>query len=207
MKRRFAILQVGLVLFIAFLPGCDYNPLAKISKIEKIVEDQSVRVEDHSVRIDELEKKLKDAELKLFILDLTKDPYKSATFDPAAGEGFSRIDTSVGTFAVSIQEVKPHADGVKVRLHIGNLTSAIVSGGTFKAKWGPRMAKSEAENGATNYVEWQKKLQEKESSFTEELRPGTWTSLTLKLPGIPPDQFGHLELSFDTSQIKLLTVK
>ena len=132
---------LGLCLAVG-LAGCDQNPLAKIPAIQKSVEEQNAR-------IDELEKKVKDlevskvqAELKLFLLELNKDPYKTATFDPAADQDFCRIDTSVGTFAVSIQEVKPQADGVKVRLHVGNLTSATVRGGTFKTKWGPAHAKS-----------------------------------------------------------------
>jgi hypothetical protein len=69
------------------------------------------------------------------------------------------------------------------------------------------MPKGEGSNWATSYLQWQKKLQETESSFTQELRPGTWNNVTLTLPGIPPEQFGHLELSFDTSQIKLFTAK
>lgn len=185
------------------LTACDQTPLAKIPSLEKSVEDQSTRIE-------ELEKKLKEAELQIsFLIQLERgrDSYKRATFDPAADQGFERIDTSVGTFVVSIQEVKPHADGVKVRLHVGNLTSATISGGTFKAMWGPRMRKAEGAALAQTYTEWQMALLEKEVNFTEELRPGTWSNLTLTLSGIQPEQFGYLALSLDTRQIKLFTAK
>jgi hypothetical protein len=192
--------RIALLCFAAALSGCGQNPLTKVSELERTVAEQNARIED-------LAKKLKDAELKLFFLELSKDSYKTATFDPAADEGFSRIDTSVGTLAVAIREVKPHADGVKVRLHVGNLTSATVSGGKFKAKWGPRMSKVESGEWQTTYVQWQKKLHEQESNFTQELRPGTWNNLTLTLPGVPPEQFGYLELSLDTSQIKLFVSK
>lgn len=200
MRVQFVAARVVAALSLFLLVGCDQNPLTKIPSIEQSVEAQNTRIEA-------LEEKLRQAELKLFFLELSKDPYKSATFDPAADEGFGRIDTSVGAFAVSIQEVKPHADGVRVRLHVGNLTSATVSGGTFKAKWGPRMPKAEGSAWAASYGEWQKLLQEKDAKFTEELKPGTWNNLTLTLPGIPPEQFGYLELSLDTSQIKLFTAK
>ena len=136
-----------------------------------------------------------------------RDRYKNATYDPAAGEGFSRLDTSVGSFAVSIQDVRPHADGVKVRLHVGNLTTVTIKGGTFKVKWGPRMPASEGEDWLTHYTDWEKTLKEKEVKFTDELRPGTWNNVTLTLPGIRPEQFGYLELSMNTERISLLQAK
>lgn len=141
---------------------------------------------------------------------LRQDPFKSATFDPASGEGFFRLDTSIGSFAVSVQDVKPHADGVKVRLHVGNLTTATVNGGTFKVKWGLRMPSfDEKQDPATGgsrfmsedefnktlhvreewfrrYDDWQGSLKEKKLSFTDVLRPASWNSVTLMLPGTQP---------------------
>mgnify|MGYP005620225861 CR=1 FL=1 len=150
-----------------------------------------------------MEKRVQDLETKLWRQELRYDSYKSASFDPAADEGFQRLDTTVGTFAISLGEVKPHADGVKVQVLVGNLTTATISGGTFKVKWGPRMAKSEDQEWA-HYAAWEKTLTKKEHRFTEDLRPGTWNTVTLTLPGIPPERFGHLEIQMETNRIKLL---
>ncbi|MFZ5563807.1 MAG: DUF3251 domain-containing protein [Thermodesulfobacteriota bacterium] len=172
---------------LIFLSGCN---LIGTSKIQ----------EEQQAHIEELEKKVKELETSVLLLELTKNTYDIASFDPAADEGFQRIDTSVGTFAVSVEEVKPQADGVKVRLNVGNLTSATVSGGTFTIKWGPR-------RGDSDYPEWQRNLSEKEQKFTDDLRPGTWNPVTLTLPGLPPDKFGYLQLGMKTSQIKLILRK
>lgn len=174
--------------FVLILCGCDLTGAT------------TTQLDAQSGRIEELEKKVGQLENQVFFLELSKNPFETASFDPAADEGFQRIDTSVGTFAVSVEEVKAHADGVKVRLSVGNLTSATVSGATFKVKWGAR-------RGNENFVEWQKALGEKEQKVTEDLRPGTWNPVTLTLPGLPPDKFGYLELGMQTSQIRLVVRK
>jgi hypothetical protein len=54
------------------------------------------------------------------------------------------------------------------------------------------------------FASWQKSLLEKDISFTEELRPRTWNNVNLVLAGVPPQNFGYLELQMETKQIKLL---
>jgi len=141
---------------------------------------------------------------------------KRAIFDPTASEGYQRLNTSVGSLVVSIQDVKPYGDGVKVRVEIGNPTTAQVTRGTFKVKWGsrgpilPEWSASDSEGSSRRYgewkkasTEWKKTLKEREVEFTEKLLPGTWSNVDLKLPGTPPDQFGYLELQLLTQQIGL----
>jgi len=176
--------------------GCDSGASGRIAEAEKTIQMQSGKIEALETRVDDLES-------KVLLLDFSKDQYKSATFDPS-DQGFERLDTSVGTFAVSVQQVSAHADGVRVRLHVGNLTTAAVNGGKFKVKWGSRMPKTGEKGWAKQFASWQKSLLEKETSFTEELRPGTWNNVNLVLPGLPPERFGYLELQMETDQIKLL---
>lgn len=38
-------------------------------------------------------------------------PYRSVVLDLAASEEFFRLDTGVGSFAISVKDVRPHADG------------------------------------------------------------------------------------------------
>lgn len=192
------------------LMGCEQNPFALISSLQKDIEAQNIRImklenqaSDTGTKLNNTEARLSEAVGKLFLLELSKDPFKTATFDPAADKGFQRIDTSVGSLAVAIRGITPYADGIKIRLDVGNLTSAVISGGTFTAKWGPRMPKTNNTDSFKKYMEWKEKLVEKESKFTEELRPGTWNNLNLTLPGLPPEQFGYLELSLDTNNIKM----
>ena len=196
MKLHLEICTLSVVAMAAGLVGCDSGTSDRLAEAERGIEAQGVQLESLSQR-------LSDLETKVFVPEITKELYKSATFDPS-DRGFGRLDTSVGTFAVSIQAITAHADGVRVRLHVGNLTTATISGGQFKAKWGTRMPKMEGKGWVASYSIWQKSLSEKEINFLEELRPGTWNNVTLNLPGLPPDKFGYLELQMESSQIKLL---
>jgi hypothetical protein len=178
---------------LALLGGCDYAPRSDLAAIRQ--------------ELSEIKAKLSEVEVQLrtqeFTARLMRDQFSSASFDPAANEGFSRLDTSVGSLAVSLQEVGPYADGVKLRFHVGNLTAATINGATFKAKWGPRMPEVTTEGFFTRYEEWQKALREKEIKVTKDLKSGTWNNVTITLPATKPDEFGHIELSMQTSQISL----
>lgn len=190
MRRTFCLMTICAVA----LTACDQNVAGRVSTLES--ESQALRDQ-----IAALDTRLGDAETKVWVLETSKNPYESAVFDPAAATAFQRLDTTVGPLAISIEDVKSHADGVKVRLNVGNVTSATFSGGLFKIKWGSRF-----EKGA-NYMEWQKARRETEHKFTNDLRPATWNQVTLTLPGLPPDKFGYLELSVETDQIKLYESK
>jgi hypothetical protein len=153
-----------------------------------------------NVKIESLESRLVALEVQA---RMELGQYKSAVLDPGE-RGFSRLDTSLGSFVVSLQDVTPYADGVRVRLNVGNLTTAMVKGGTFRVKWGPRKPPLRGEDYALRYSEWTKALREKSIEFQDDLRSGAWNSVTLSLVGLPPAQFGYLELSMETPTISLL---
>ena len=133
MQYRYLILSIAVASLVATVNGCDPNTSNRLGDAEKAIQQQAERTEALQTRINELDS-------KVLQLDFSKDQYKSVTLDPS-DQGFERLDSSVGTFAISIQQVSAHADGVRVRLHVGNLTTATVNGGTFKARWGSRMPK------------------------------------------------------------------
>jgi len=194
-KTRDAALSI-VVLGIFGLSGCNRAN----SDYAKEMKQQSEKLELASVRIDQLTRRLTRLEIQAGI---ERGRYKSAVLDPGE-RGFSRLDTSVGSFAISLQNVTSYADGVRVRLNVGNLTTATVNGGTFLVKWGPREPSTEAPDYATKFGEWSKSLREKTIDFQEDLRSGSWNSVTLTLSGLPPVQFGYLELSMETNKISLL---
>lgn len=193
--------------FLCLLPlliACDVNPVSKTAMLETEIAVQKTEIEALKIEVEAIKERFQTLQNKVWLLEIYKDQHLSATFDPAGDDGFQRLDTDVGTFAISIKDVKPNADGIKVRIEVGNLTTATISGGTFKLKWGPRMAKTENQDIAKNYDEWQKLLVEKEHKFVEDLRPGSWNDVTVSLPGISSEKFGYLEIKMETSQIKLL---
>ena len=183
-------------------PGPDQAKGAKerFDRIEKEVKVLSDKLDLANEQIAQLRGNLADLE---FQMGLVSSRYKSTVLDPGE-RGFSRLDTSVGSFAIPIQDVAAHADGVRVRLHVGNLTTATVNGGTFQAKWGPRQPSLRDKDFSRKYTEWSKSLRDKRIDFLEDLKSGAWNDVTLTLPGLPPAQFGHLELSMETNKISLL---
>lgn len=178
---------------VVLLGGCDFAPSSDIAELRR-------ELGETKAKLSELELKLLSQE---FTAGLMRDQFSSASFDPAAAEGFSRLDTSVGSLAVSLQEVGPYADGVKLRFHVGNLTAATINGATFKVKWGPRMPDVASEGFFARYEEWQKALREKEIKVTKDLKSGTWNNVAITLPATKLDEFGHVQLSMQTSQISL----
>lgn len=187
MKQALILVATCAVLLIT---ACDPKMSGRISTLE-------VENEAGKVKIADLYKRLLGAELKIWVLEATKNLYASATFDPAEATAYQRVDTIVGPLTISVDDVKPHADGVRVRLNVGNVTTAKFNGGLFKIKWGSRFEKG------TNYREWLGTMREAEHKFTNDLSPGTWNKVTLTLPGVPPEKFGYLELSVETDQITL----
>ncbi len=184
------IVLVGL---LGLLSACDYAPKSDIAALRQ-------ELSGIKAKLSEIEVQLRTQESTARLM---REEFSSASFDPAANEGFSRLDTSVGSLAVSLQEVGPYADGVKLRFHVGNLTAATINGATFKVKWGPRMPEVTTEAFSTRYEEWEKALREKEITVTKDFKPGTWNNVTITLPATKPNEFGHIELSIQTSRISL----
>ena len=136
-------------------------------------------------------------------LDGFQNRYRSAVLDPSE-KGYSRLDTSVGSFAVTLENVQAYTDGVRIQINVGNLGTATVNGGTFHTKWGLRMPEPSGSGFIEKYNEWVKSLREKSVDFSNNLSAGTWNRVVIDLPGTPPAQFGYLELSMVASRISLL---
>jgi hypothetical protein len=58
--------------------------------------------------------------------------------DVSAQTVYMCLDANVGTFAVSLADVRPFADGVKIRLNLGNLSSVTFAGATLALKYARR---------------------------------------------------------------------
>jgi hypothetical protein len=133
---------------------------------------------------------------------------QSVELDPSE-KGYSRLDSSTGSFLISIGGVKPYADGCKVTVDIGNLTTATYKGFTMHARWGQRYHPTENKGAASGiagpwekfqagqdpWTKWHASLKQKDMSFTDALSPATWNRVELVLPSTKPEDLGYLELS------------
>jgi hypothetical protein len=198
-----AVLPYCLALVTLILvPSCDLPPNKSLSESVKKLQEQN---ESLSATVESLGKLVDDFWMR--IVDLERASHRTVQLDPAARE-FERLDTSLGTLAVAIRDVQPFADGVRVLLAIGNLTSAALGKVEINAKWGRRMPTHKTEKSGIAYWKeynlWAESLKQKTISLTHDLRPGHWNKVSLTLPDTPSQEFGYLEISIHSAAIALI---
>lgn len=156
----------------------------------------------------ELEATLAELEKRTSTLEidsrLRRNLYQTGVFDPA-DSSFQRIDApdGFGSFAVSIDDVRPFGDGVKVTLNLGNLSTASFLGVELDIRYGVREPASDTPDFFARYGEWIAAQKSKKETLTKELTSGNWNPVTVALPDIASDSFGYLEVSLKTRQISL----
>lgn len=173
--------------------------------------DQGSSENDLSARIEELESRLKleedySRQLGALIRDLDSNQheYDSAEFDPAAAPSFRQINAGLATFAVSLQDVKPQADGSKVLFDVGNVTSATFSGAQFSVKYGTRPPpEDEPDPFNKRRSEWRSTLKTAEIVDHGKLLPGTWNKVWLTLPGVQAEHLGYISVSIKASTAQM----
>jgi hypothetical protein len=157
--------------------------------------------------VKQLQESVSTLETNAYLLKFQQHQYDSTSFDPAAGKGFGRVETTGGVFLVSLQEVNPHLDGVMVKLNVGNIQLATYNGFTIVAEYGRRFPafnqKTASEENKKQWDAYNAASRKKTQAFTEVLRPGTWNVVYLTLPDIKPENFGNLTLSIQTNQVAL----
>lgn len=158
-------------------------------------------------RLSKLEKEVNELSMRVLKNEMTSAlddmRFTSAEFDPSESK-FQRIDTSLGSFAVSIQNVEPFADGIRVTLNLGNLSSARFNGATLNLRYGARnnIQVTDADS-SSKFSAWFASLQSKDIDITDSLLPGNWNPVEIVLPSIEPKEFGYLEVKIKTNTISL----
>jgi Protein of unknown function (DUF3251) len=172
------------------------TPTSNSSEIAKLTEKMAT-----------LEKELNQVKGRTFQLydqiNSLSTQWTSAEFDPT-DSSFQRIDANgVGSFAVSVQDVRQFGDGVKISLNLGNLTTATIAGATLKLTYGPRMPDANDDKYVEKYGEWQAATLEKTHVVVDDLYPGRWNPVSVVLPKIDQKNLGRLSISISTSRIRL----
>ncbi|SRR6266545_2552923 len=190
--------KLGMIVTQFLLLGCVAQDDARLKKVAEL--DTSLA--SLQLQVKAAEDRIQSLQVDVWTLQAQAEPYKSATFDPGSPRGYGRIDTTGGTFLVSIQNVTPYLDGFRVSCNFGNPSSATFHGFKLKAKWGPRSPLGQKDAKIT-HVQWQAALREKELSLTETLQAASWNPLSFVLSPAKADEFGYLELSMETDNLSL----
>jgi hypothetical protein len=102
--------------------------------------------------------------------------------------------TQFGAFTVVSKGVSPYLDGYKVRLLIGNLTSANFSGGKINISWGLPFPDFDSKTLTDDLEKYQKSQKQKEFEVTNDFPGGSYTELELSLTPAKPDEIKRISV-------------
>lgn len=123
---------------------------------------------------------------------------KAAYFDPAGGTGYQYISTNVSPVIISFIDVAPIGDGAKIRLKVGNLSTATFAGVRLDVRYNKR-----APEDGSQLEAWRARIKDSSANDASELAPGAWSVVEASLPGIKPDELGYVEVSAHLDSLKL----
>jgi outer membrane murein-binding lipoprotein Lpp len=150
---------------------------ARVPKIEAKLEAKIAALEAANERLTD---QINDLKFEARLADWDK----FALLKPG-DEGYSALRYDLGVVTVKIADVKPYANGSRISLQFGNLTSARIDGLKAKMEWGKVSAKGVPESDKNN---------SREVTFSAPLAPGAWTVSQVVLEGVPPTELGFVRL-------------
>jgi hypothetical protein len=156
------------MLTVVLVAGCNLDPRlgAKVSELEAANK--------------ELQQEVAQLKVQMYL-----SAFSEVAFLKPGSDGYTTVRFDLGVLTVKIADVQPYANGSKVALQFGNLTSAQIDGLSAALDWGRVDAKGAPINDAAK---------SREVSFSESLADGSWTVTQLVLEGIPPAELGFVRL-------------
>lgn len=145
---------------------------------------QDSRVPQLEARIAGLEKQLEDIETRLRVQAEIGD-WDSIAYLTPGSDGYSVIKMDLGHLTVNLANIAPYANGSKVSLVFGNLTSATIDGLKAKIEWGAVDDKGMPNN---------KDAKSREVKLVESLSPGAWNKTDVVLEGVAPTSLGFVRV-------------
>lgn len=171
--RRLSNLSIGFAICVQLF-GCDSAPSeAEADRLALRADVDALKSEIGTIKGERALEKIWDGIEKIAFLTPGSDGYSAIAFD-------------LGVLTVQLVDVKPYASGSKITLKFGNVLSASVNGLKAKIDWGKVNENGTALNETTK---------SKEVTFTETLRHGSWTAVSVVLDGIPPNELGFVRVS------------
>jgi outer membrane murein-binding lipoprotein Lpp len=164
------------------------------------VEKLDARLSTTEAELNDLKNRQQSTDGEVLGLKLNAQAGQMAVFDPVSGQGYVAMDAGVGKLMVSIEDIEPYADGVKVRLAVGNPNAVTLNGLRGEATYGPASSRI----GAIPAGEWSAKQHTIQLTLPDSLTPARWNKVTITLPGIAASDFGRLTLSLAGNQVQMM---
>jgi len=102
-----------------------------------------------------------------------------------SSSGYAVIKMDLGNLTVNFANVSAYANGSKVKLQFGNLTSATIEGLKATLEWGAVDDQGKPKNSDAK---------SREIVFSESLHPGAWNNAEVVLDGVPPMSLGFIRV-------------
>lgn len=148
-------------------------------------------------KVQNLSEEVRNLKTDLLKLQFRVDALESGDASVSTEEqGYGIAKTNFGAFTISTKAVTPYLDGFKVRLRIGNLTSADFNGAKVTVSWGPPFD----EKNPDEYFKNQKK---REFSLTNKFSSGAFTDLEVVLTPAKPEDVKTLSVGIQLDQLAL----
>lgn len=156
---------------LTFATGCADQ--ARVATLEKRTAELESTVKSLKDSVDRLDR---EKSFDQFIREA-----ESVAYLTPGSEGYSVIQMDLGHMTVMLHNVQAYANGTRITLRLGNLTSATINGAKAKLEWGRVDAKGTPDNDNAR-------------SREVSLRAGAWTEVNVALEGVPPAEFGFVRV-------------
>lgn len=114
-----------------------------------------------------------------------RDDAAVAAFLTPGSDGYDVIRTDLGSMTVSLKNIQAYANGSRITLQFGNLTSATINGAKATLEWGRVDKEGIPENDS---------VRSREVSFAASLQAGGWTGVPVVLDAVPSTELGFVRV-------------
>ncbi|QBH21040.1 DUF3251 domain-containing protein [Alcaligenes faecalis] len=172
----------------------DEATVQKVKALQEETKAQRERIdilfnENNDLRRDIIEANRR-IDFNQFLADL-RSPIKEATATLGlTEEGYSVVRTKLGTFLLSVTDIKPFANGVKIHLNIGNPQAMTYAGLDFKADW-------------INATQQGEQAHKKELSITNKILPNSWNKAEIVLSPAKVDEIKEVQLQVIADKVEM----
>lgn len=167
-----------MILSSVALAGCVPDNSEQLAALQKRTDDLQTQIKTLKDSIDQL--KADQSWDKVL-----RDSASTAYLTPG-NDGYSVIETDLGHLTVQLANVQSYANGTRITLRFGNLSSATINGAKATLEWGQVDEKGNPKNDDAR---------SRDVTFGQSLRAGAWTNVQVVLEGVPAQQFGFIRVS------------
>lgn len=189
-------MRILILLMALALAGCKLDPetAKEVAQLRQDIARQDAAIQDLAKSGEALKLELAsikvDTSFNTLMLNIQTASYTAGL--NLTDKSFSAVRTSLGLFLVSVQDVTPFANGVKLRLDVGNPQAMTYSGLKFRISW-----KTASNSSGPDET--------KEIDLPQRFLPGMWNRAELVISPAKADDLVDVRVSIDPNQVQLQT--